>query len=241
MTVVNFNPVNSSATFGERYFYYRADTAPDTGTFAQWRACATAANNAMGANSGTYYADFLYNQMNATGTNAWQWNIVCGFFFDTSSLPDDAVISSATFSLCRRDTDVGAKSDGIGSSALGLTAWSPVSDTNWVKSDRNTWASTRLATDVPWASIAAAGSYTDWTLNASGIAAINKTGYTKLMTRINWDIDNTDPGGTGIRNTICGWQTGNTGQTSGPKLTVTYTLPSAQNNAPIVAIFMAQK
>jgi len=138
------------------------------------------------------------------------------YLFDTSSLGAGAIISAATFSLY-----IDGASNAF-SAALNVTSSAPASNTALVSGDYAVagFGGTDFATDITIASLTI-NQYTDWTLNATGIAAISLTGITKFACRFTHDIDNTAPT----------WSSGADAfitphfadGTNKPKLTVTYT------------------
>lgn len=123
-----------------------------------------------------------------TSSNTWR-RIARGHFgFGTAALDDAETISVAVFSLfCY----TGGTSDGF-NQALGVVESTMASNTTPVGDDYNNFGTTRFASDIDIGSITE-NAYNDFNLNASGIAAINKTGYTKFCTRLSGDIDNAEP------------------------------------------------
>ncbi len=135
--------------------------------------------------------------------------------FDTSSIPDGATIVSATLRLrrgtssgtnpftthgtCRADVQTGGFS---GSTAL------------------QTGDFQATATAVQAASLSNAasnGSWSEGSLNAAGLAALDKTGTTQL--RVYFDLDDNDDGG----NDYIGYYSGNNSTSANrPQLVVTY-------------------
>lgn len=109
--------------------------------------------------------------------------------FDTSSITDSDTVDSGTFSLQ-------ATSKGTGmSQEVAITIGVTASNTALAASDFQTNTSTtRFAdTDISIASINTAGSYNDWTLNAAGVANINKSGVSKFSFRMSCDVNNVAP------------------------------------------------
>ena len=149
--------------------------------------------------------------------------------FDTSSLPDDATISSATASIY-----------GI-SSQIDYVAWetefylapyavAPASNTATVAADYGTFGSTTFATAKVYGDLVLSA-YNDFTLNATGLAAISKTGITKIGWRTTADVADSAPTCTSTPGSdkYAVWRFGAaeaTGTTNDPKLVVTYTLAS---------------
>lgn len=112
------------------------------------------------------------------------------FLFDTSPLPDDAIIDSATvsFAIVSMGNTLGLSDANAGVAIVDST---PASNTALATADYQQLGTTRLATDVAYNDISLTRIY--WTLNAAGIAAINLTGITKLGTRLVADLDNVTP------------------------------------------------
>lgn len=110
--------------------------------------------------------------------------------FDTSSIPDTDVVTSATFSLYGRSTTgvallqslvidrmVPASSAGVANSDYNIANWAGVEQ-----------ASNRVA-DSAWSTSA----YNDFTLNATGRANVSKTGNSWFGTRTSGEFDNVAP------------------------------------------------
>ena|SRR3990167_3523418 len=140
------------------------------------------------------------------------------FLFDTSAI-GGGTIDSATFSFIAI-----SKSTGLGTTNLHLVSSNPASNTDLVVGDYDKLGSTSYG-NVTLASIAADSiTYNDISLNASGLAAINKTGITKFGTCDEWNLNSSF---TGV------WASGGTTEVLGmfadtdaakkPKLTITYT------------------
>lgn len=146
------------------------------------------------------------------------------FNFDTSSLGAGAVVTSAVLSLY-----VTSKQNNM-SQSVGVTSATPASTANLVNGDYlvTHYGSTRFATDKTITSVTTSA-YNDWTLNASGIAAINVTGVTTFAFRLSCDIDNAAPTwASGVQASIDGDFADN--GANEPKLVVTYTVPAATGN-----------
>jgi hypothetical protein len=128
-------------------------------------------------------------RVNGAGT---QWTLFARatHLYDTSSLPDGDLIVSAT-----QDFKVGAVLDNlVEAQSMSLVASAPASNTAVVNGDYARLGSTKFATDIPIASMTAnASTNHSFTLNASGLAAIDATGITKLGYRIASDADNSEP------------------------------------------------
>jgi hypothetical protein len=150
--------------------------------------------------------------------------------FDTSSIPDDATISAATLSL-----NVGTKFDN-GNPSIGIAPGTTASNTALASGDyqNNTSTTSYASVDVTGMT---ADAYSDFALDAAGIATISKTGITKFSPRLGGDISNTEPTGlTGSQTTGCWFKSADTaGTTSDPKLTVDYTAGFAHSVAAVVS------
>jgi cellulose 1,4-beta-cellobiosidase len=135
--------------------------------------------------------------------------------FDTSAIPDGAVILSATLRL-RRGT-----SSGTNPFTTHGTCWADVQTGGLSGSTAlQTGDFQAVATVAQAASLSNAasnGAWSEGSLNASGLAAIDKTGTTQL--RVWFNLDDNDDGG----NDYIGYYSGNNA-TSGnrPQLVVTY-------------------
>ena len=134
--------------------------------------------------------------------------------FDTSSIPDDATINSATLSFY----PTGRTNTGSGSIAVCLTT--QASTSSLVDADYSQVGTVRQASDITIASLTL-NAYNDIALNATGVSNINKTGFTKLGLRIARDIDNSPAGS--IDTTVQMAMSEATGTSQDPKLVIDYT------------------
>ncbi len=135
--------------------------------------------------------------------------------FDTSAIPDGATIVSATLRL-RRGTV-----SGTNPFTTHGTCWADVQTGGFSGSTTlQTGDFQAAATVVQAASLSNAANNGDWSqgsLNASGLAAISKTGTTQLRIYFNLD-DNDDTG-----NDYIGYYSGDNGTSANrPQLVVTY-------------------
>lgn len=111
------------------------------------------------------------------------------FLFDTSSITTANTIASATF-----DVYVTAKPDTLASAASGsLVLSSPASNTAVANADYNiaSWTMTVQATDLTIASLTTSARNI-WTLNATGLGNISKTGISKFGLVIDFDRTDSD-------------------------------------------------
>lgn len=162
----------------------------------------------------------LYTDTSST-TNRFNQIRRCPILFDTSSLTGAANISAAVLNM----TASPFISDAL-SMSVNLTTVTLGTDNTLVASDYNVanWGSTKLTTDKSIGTISPSGTWT-FTLNASGLAAINKTGNTSIGMRFAEDIDNVAPTWSSSTNEQLGWESADaTGTSLDPELVVTFTL-----------------
>ena len=151
------------------------------------------------------------------------------YLFDTSALTAGATISGAVFSTRGYN-----KADNLGiAPTLAMVASTPASNTALANADFSQLGSTRQAdTDITYSGYSTTG-YNDWTMNATGLGNISKTGVSKFGVRFGFDADNTTPTWANGTNSYFGTNFADqTGNTSDPKLVVTYT---ASTNYPMAA------
>ncbi len=187
------------------------------------------------------------NGTSADDTTADSWNVCLGtltlannwyyfyraiFTFDTSALPDAAIISAAVLSIY----GTSKYDDSSWALAFGLVQGISASNTALAASDfqANTYT-TRFATDISYAGYSITG-YNDFTLNATGKAAISKTGVSKFCLKHSADIDNVAPtwaaGRTfGAHNYMAEQGTGYK-----PKLVVTYVVGQAVGGGALASV-----
>lgn len=147
--------------------------------------------------------------------------------FDTSALTAGAIITAATLQLY-----VTAAPDTLAqASSQNIVVSNPASDSAIVDADYNiaNWDLTAQATAMTNATLAAnLNAYNTFTLNATGLSNISKTGITKFGVACNWDISNTNPGAsTGDGRIAYNSKT----DANPPILTITYTVGSASVSA----------
>src|SRR3989344_4826928 len=125
----------------------------------------------VGTASGDTNTDFPIVYIEADGVGSSDWiDIIRGILlFDTSSIPDGAIVTAATFSLF-----VNSKRDVFGQN-LGVVASTPTSNTALVNADYSQLGTTRYASDID-VGVLTASAYNDWVFNAAGIAAVSLTG-----------------------------------------------------------------
>ena len=135
--------------------------------------------------------------------------------FDTSSIPDTATITSATLRLVRGTSSGTSPFTTHGSCVADIVTGGFGGSTAFAFAD---WQAAATATSVATMSNPAAnGSASTGTLNAAGLAAINKTGSTQL--RLTFTLDDNDDAGYDYIGFYAGE---NATATNRPQLTVTY-------------------
>ena len=183
-------------------------SASSNGTFSTARSSAT---GTYYAGRGTFSSHFT-QQFECTLSAAVHY-IARGFLpIDTSALTAAASISAATLLI-----NVSAYTSNADNQTLGLiettqAATNTIADTDYDNITLNT--PTEFATRI---AIASTGNKT-WTLNASGLAFINKAGFSKFGFRSSGDIDNA---AFASANTF---ELSYAGSANPPILTITYSL-----------------
>ncbi len=164
------------------------------------------------------------NQIKA-GYNNPEW-VIRRFFcrWDTSALTSLATITAVDLKIY-----VSAVVS-TGGGALQIVS-STATDGVLQTSDWDNLGSTVFATiDISSLSV---GAYNTFSLDANGIAQINKTGNTKLAFRISQDISNTDPNPNESNATIRV-----SGSASPQQLVITYTVPVVSSGASFIENFV---
>lgn len=160
--------------------------------------------------------------------------------FDTSALPDTAIISATTLSLYGK-----TKVDNLGiTPTLNIYSSNPASNTGLAATDYDQVGTTAYCD----ASITFAGFNTgvpgasnDFVFNATGLAAISLTGVTKLSAReASYDAPDINPGwGGGVAtSTYFSIWSADKGAGYAPKLVVTYIFLATVTNSPPSGIFV---
>ncbi len=145
------------------------------------------------------------------------------YLFDTSAIPDTDTVTSATLSV--KGT---FKGDNLSVTPdLNVYASTPASNTAIADGDYSNVGTTAFSTAVSYANYLVDGSFTDWALNASGIAAVTVSGVSKFSLRnASYDVANVSPTWSSAQTTqMNGYYADNTGTTSDPKLVVVHAAP----------------
>ena len=142
------------------------------------------------------------------------------FLFDCSALGSSVTVSSAVIGLyCDY---IGSD---LGSFDMDIVSSSPTSNTVLANGDY-----TKLGT-TPFSSVVdtslTTGQYNSFTLNASGLSNISKTGISKFGVTVNWDTDGSFGGtwGSGKYSGCYFTDGGAASTTKDPKIDITYNLP----------------
>jgi len=140
--------------------------------------------------------------------------------FNTSSIGAGATNLSAVLSI--RGS---LKSEGLGANEIHIAGSTQASNNSLAISDFQNVGRTSFAS-IAQASYSTAV-YNDFSLNASGITNINKTGVSKFSAQLGWDLNNNFTG-TWVSDAdtlIRSYDADSAGTTNDPKLTITYTAP----------------
>ena len=144
------------------------------------------------------------------------------FLFDTSTIGTDTIVST-TLSLYSTEVIDSFNSAG----ALAIVESTPASNNVLVAGDFTNVGSTLQASTI-LISAMTVNTYSTWTLNATGLSNISKTGITKFGLRLEADRSNTEP--TWVSNVYQGisWASAdNAGTASDPKLVVVHSAPTS--------------
>ena len=111
--------------------------------------------------------------------------------FDTSAISSGDTISSATLSLM-----VAAKGNALGSPTYNILAGTTASNSAIASGDYANNTTTTSFASKAYADVNVAGTFNDFSLDANGIANINKgtSARSKFAARIGWDADNSTTG-----------------------------------------------
>lgn len=211
-----YSQASPATTAMNAYLKYSNAAGESWATITGQTDATTVSDSAAAANAAYTYSDET--------TNEWEDLFRGMFLFDTSALPDSDNISSATFSLFGN----GSKWDSS-NLAISIVASSPASNTSVAAADFNNFNSTKFASDLDITSWNTAA-YNDFALNASGIAAISKTGITKFGTRLDADVSGVAPSwSSNVEDGVACYFANQTGTTNDPKLVVVHSAAGPAN------------
>jgi len=145
------------------------------------------------------------------------------YLFDTSGLDDSYTLTAVTFSVAGG----GKYDEGSNSPEVNVYSSAPASNTALAAGDYDSLGTTAYCDSaIAYADWTTDGSYNDFSFNATGIAAVSKTGITKLGLReAKFDVGAATPTwGAGENVGFTGYFS-EQGTGYQPKLVVTYTIP----------------
>ncbi|NTW33159.1 MAG: hypothetical protein HGB12_11125, partial [Bacteroidetes bacterium] len=166
----------------------------------------------------------IFGLWNSVTTNQFSEHYRGLFLFNTSSIPDDNIISSATLSLYY----CGISNNLLGEVDIHIAGAVTASNTGATISDYQNTPHTSFG-EITFANFISSQAYKDFTLNANGLSNISKTDVSKFSTQSEWDINNNFTGtwSTGDKYTRAyAYHADETGSDKDPKLVVNYTVPS---------------
>ena len=179
-----------------------------------------------GADPTTGYLFFGISSANNNNANLYGLFQRTEFLFDTSGLPDNAIVINATVSIWSGTSS--SFLNQLGSTSYGITGVNPVTPGVVSQNDYQKVINTRYSDkDIPQASVANYN-YNSWVFNANGVSSISKTGWTNVVVRTKWDIENDTTGLTWLSSgkttqILLYAAEGHTGKE--PTLTIYYTVP----------------
>lgn len=192
------------------------------GTNVTWATIHDAADGTSASDSATFANMALISS--GTTSNRYS-NLYRGMtLFDTSALPDAATISAAVLQMWGR-----AKANGLGTPSVNVYSANPASNTALAAADYDQIGTTAYATAISYASWSDTDTaYNSFNFNATGIAAISKTGISKFGIReATFDVANSAP--TWASEQESGFRSRwaeDTGGDKDPAFTVTYSVSS---------------
>lgn len=210
-------------------YYSGADGAnnPVCGHVGRGSANETWATILAGAGNNTSYTDspdYIMFLQSTTTTNQYQRNQRGVFLFNTAGLPDDDQIDSAVLSLY--GNAIGDSFSPAIAPGYCICASNPASTTALADADYGNLGTTAFSDTVSYANLSTSA-YVDFTLNASGKAAISKTGISKFGGKNSYDMTASAP--TWSSGKLAYWaayMAASAGTTYDPKLTVTHSVAS---------------
>lgn len=147
-------------------------------------AFSTVRNQATGTVTGAAANDLIAQVDTSSGSGPWTFDRPL-LAFDTSAIPDDATADSATLAIYVS----GGSAPGGLDIYLDLVTAAPADPTSIASGDYDSFGTTRLTASSLNVYPASGQTYT-FTLNAAGLAAINKSGYTSFFIVMANDFNN---------------------------------------------------
>jgi hypothetical protein len=181
-------------------------------------------NQTSWLNARSYEGAVTFTLQDTEDTNSARSDIVAGSYriyrgsipFDTSTIPDNSVIESATLNLYAQ-----GNSGSQGGAKACVTTHNRQDILNIVGSDY--YLSNHCSLELSISDLLKTGEYTAFNLNKSGIDSINISGNSVFSIRTNYDCENVDPGG-GIK-AVNWYSSEKAGTEFDPYLEITYTVP----------------
>ncbi len=163
--------------------------------------------------------------LEANSSSTDQWDFLCRGFtlFDSSPLPDTDTVSAVTLSIAGSSKNIDY------ASSLVPVAVTPASNTTLGVNDYNisNFGTVEFASRLAGSSYSTSG-YNDFALNASGIAAVSKTGITKFGWRTSYDMDNAPPTwSAGKFDEYKAFMADSAGTSQDPMLTIVHSSPAS--------------
>ena len=169
---------------------------------------------------------------NHSSANSWKGIYRSIFLFDTSSLPDNAVITAATVSFYGQ-----AKSDTLSlSPTFNVYTAAPASTATLAAGDFDSLGTPALSSDITFANVSTAG-YNNFVLNTTELTNMNKTGISMFGGRESkYDAPNLAPASAAsdLTSNWTVYTSEEAGTTKDPKLVVTYKFATTLSAAPAV-------
>lgn len=185
-------------------------------SWANIRARAGGRHNDTGATS-------VFVGQRKSATTTWEEIFRSFFGFNTASIGDGDTISSATFSV-----KVASVTSGFGA-VLAVDSKAPANTADLANSDHNVsgWTDTKHSNTTYADTAIAANDWLDFSLNATGLSAVSKTGLSWFGGRLDADITNTEVTtfDSHSTKTIDVYAADQAGTTDDPKLVVEHTAP----------------
>lgn len=154
----------------------------------------------------------------------YYWDYRAYILFDTSAISDTDSIDSGSCSVKMYASPYNEGLD-LTNQSMRLVATTPASNTNLVVGDYSQIGTTAGASDLAVTS-GSSGSYSDFSMNGTGLGWVSKTGITKLGIRHTASAENETPitaGGDNYSGWLNLYSADETGTSSDPKLVLVHT------------------
>ena len=196
--------------------YITRDTDPTNNTWASFR---------TGAGTGNSYNSTQLLARIMSGSSAWIVFHRSQIMYNTADIGTDNITEAKWESVGR-----GTSAVDYFTASVTLCASNPTNNHYSISIDYANIGTTKYSDDLALASQTYDNTtYTTFNMNAAGIAAINKTGITKLGIIIKEDFDNQEPTETNVYGNMSQWQCWSTDETESadvrPRLVITHSSP----------------